>query len=482
MLLSERRAVRYRRPSLSFLLCVLAMTGCARRYAPTMAAVPTAWRSHLLPFKPVSIASNGNLLWVCGADEMIAESVDGGNTWKVKHERAGGEVLLTIRVLGNRMVYSSGTAGLILLSVDGGSTWKSWTAGSQRVLEMIFADTQHGIRELPSSVETTADGGRNWSDVSMMKTDERVRQFSEVLGMAVLDGKHYAMLLHKPQGENMFLSSRDSGMTWKSLHIDNTYAVALFAHGKQYWAFGIEIVERQDHGGYSVPLVLHSRDGLRWVHGAKAPTEFTDCSKQGCVLYEGAIADLYGNKPHYLIYPGDISLTSQWATGPVSICTVAGRILCAAAAWSDRLPPRPESDQPIVGGPLYASPVAPPPDCLVCSLTPFPLDAKLLPQIPVKMNDQDQGQRQMLIPGLQSTLLVRYAIQTDGTVDQVDVDGAPLKEIASSVAANVGNWIFEPPRTSVDRKHEIRLVVVCMGAPSNDEATCNVTIPPQTLQ
>jgi hypothetical protein len=182
-------------------------------------------------------------------------------------------------------------------------------------------------------VEITDDGGIHWSNASVMKMDGRVRPFSSVLGIAALDSTHYAMLLHKPQGENIFLSTEDGGATWKPLHLNDTYADTLFVHAGEYWAFGYEIVDRQNRGGYSVPLALRSADGSNWVRGAKAPNEFTECTAQGCVLYAGTIADLYLDKPHYLAYPADVTLTAQWAIGGNSILRRASRL--KANSWKD---------------------------------------------------------------------------------------------------------------------------------------------------
>ena len=178
--------------------------------APTLAGAgsqdsgPKAeWNRIALPFRPVSIASDGSVLWVCGADEMLAESNDGGTTWQVKHQKAGADVLLSVGILGDRIVYAAGTNGDTLLSGDNGETWSAWKAGTERIVGMVFADSLHGIRQALSGAQTTSDGGKTWSAISAMSADSAVSPFSNVLGMAALDSTHSALLLNKPEGENI---------------------------------------------------------------------------------------------------------------------------------------------------------------------------------------------------------------------------------------------------------------------------------------
>src|ERR1700722_19237649 len=88
----------------------------AHRHVPTSQSTspPAQWRSISLPYRPVCIAGDGNVLWVGGVDEMLVKSEDGGKTWQVKHQKAGGEVLLSVGLLGVNTVYASGTNGTTL--------------------------------------------------------------------------------------------------------------------------------------------------------------------------------------------------------------------------------------------------------------------------------------------------------------------------------------------------------------------------------
>ena len=53
----------------------------------------SAWSSVTLPSRPLFITAQGNTMWVCGADEMIASSSDGGKTWTAVHSATGGLLL-----------------------------------------------------------------------------------------------------------------------------------------------------------------------------------------------------------------------------------------------------------------------------------------------------------------------------------------------------------------------------------------------------
>lgn len=438
------------------------------------------WSRIALPFRAVSLVSDGNVLWVCGADEMLARSDDGGATWQVKHQKAGADVLLSVGILGDKTVYASGTNGDIVWSGDNGETWSTWRAGTERIVDMAFADNLHGIRQTLSGAQTTNDGGKTWSAISVVSTDSAVSPFSNVLGVAALDSTHFALLLNKPQGENIFLSTKDGGATWTPLHIDNTYAGELFERDGKYWALGMEIVNRQNRGGYSVPLVLSSADGLVWQHGAKSPTEFEgSCTVQGCVLYDGAIVDLYGEAPRYIAFPASGTLAVKWAMAKGTVCTISSALSCAKTTPVDKPPARPELDRPITIGPghnLYNAPSG----CLICPLNSFAFDKQFLGKVPVMVGRPGESAREMMMPGLRAVLDVRYVVRSDGSLDDIHIGGAPRKEIESHLAGDIAGWLFEPPLPGTpaeNQSRELEILVDCTAFPDNDAATCSAMIP-----
>jgi photosystem II stability/assembly factor-like uncharacterized protein len=59
-------------------------------YPNNKPSLASAWRTVELPARPLNVAENSGTLWVCGADELIAESDDGGKTWTAKHTSRNG--------------------------------------------------------------------------------------------------------------------------------------------------------------------------------------------------------------------------------------------------------------------------------------------------------------------------------------------------------------------------------------------------------
>ena len=70
------------------------------------------WTTVSLPSRPMNITENNGAFWVCGANELVASSEDGGKTWDVKHSASMGGVLLTIGFANDKFGYAAGTGGL----------------------------------------------------------------------------------------------------------------------------------------------------------------------------------------------------------------------------------------------------------------------------------------------------------------------------------------------------------------------------------
>jgi len=419
-------------------------------------AVPSeGWRPVSMPFRVVNITSVADTLWVCGADEMIAKSEDGGQVWQVKHQRADGEVLLRVGFVTDKIGYGAGTNGLVLWTKDGGETWSSRNAGPETILDISFADDKHGIRHTRSAVELTDDGGVTWTPISALQSNQELEKFKIVFAVAALDSNHAVILLKEgPYSDQIFFITVDGGKTWKTTYIPNVGIRSLVVHNAEYWAFGLEVIEKdKPGGGYSVPLALHSMDGVNWLHGVRAPNEYSHCNAQGCILWDGAIVELYQEKPLFSALPADGSLTPVWAAAKGRVCSIGSVLKCASARPSNAPPPRPEMNRPVSQS--LESP-APAPGCLVCRLDSFPVRKDLVGR------------------GL---LDVDFLVRKDGTVGDVKVQHASAKELESSVARVVEAWIFEPPRQGdapVEKRQNIKLGLVCFAFPTNEEATCSL--------
>ena len=355
-----------KRVPLSLLLIVLSV-GCAKKIQPVPPQAPPAivergWSDANPPFEPTDIAAVGGTFWLCGQKEMIASSSDGGSTWKVKHKNPGGSKLLNIGFLNERIGHAGGEGGLMLSTIDGGETWAAYKLGPNDVQAFSFADAVHGIAVLSrhrgtntngmldevqgvpfldNDVMLTHDRGQRWEEVTSLKTDKELRLYTEVLSVAALDPTHYLIGVRQPEVAVGYAVTGDAGRTWKLVHVDNVYATKVFVHDGEYWAFGIEYLDRQNRGGYGAPVSLHSKDGEIWSHGLRGPNEFPSCTSQGCYLWDGVVEDLYGGHEKFWVLPQDGTMTKTWAIAGNRVCMIAGSTKCGKAVVTEQPPPHP---------------------------------------------------------------------------------------------------------------------------------------------
>jgi len=423
-----------------------------------MSTPPSPWWTASTPFRPTSLTDSDDTLWVCGADEMIAKSDDGGRSWQVKHQKADGELLLGIVFADRLHGFASGSNGAFLRTTDGGETWISSSLGTSTINAIAFADDRNGMLQAGLRVEMTDDSGVHWSPVIGFETDPSKKDYFEVLSFARLNANRAAIALHQKEGENYFFVTQDAGKTWKTIHLDNTFAGTLFSRNSEYWAFGIEYLERQKSGGYSAPVVLHSSDGISWSHGTRSPNEFTSCTSQGCFLYDGAIASLYGEKPTYLAVPADGTLQSSWALAKGNICVAGIKLKCALVETKDTAPPRPYISRPITTvvneSRLFD-------DCILCSSAAFAVPNTLR---------------------FRGVVDVSFDVAKDGTVGHVEVRKAPTIQVENEIQNIIGAWLFVPPRENgvpVTRNHRFTFNLGCFAFPGNDEGTCSMLFIPK---
>lgn len=448
---------------------------------PQSAPLMGQWRAVSLPSKVIDVTTISNDFWVCGVNEMIAKSVDGGQTWQVKHQKADGEVLLHVAFIQDGLGYAAGSNGIMLWTKDGGETWSESHSGTSAVLQISFSDDKNGLRQNGSAVEITHDGGGTWASISAYQSIREIAEFKTVAAVAALDEKRAAVLFRAgPEGSHAIVSTADGGNSWTNTVIPNAQVWGLVAHNGEFWAFGYEVIEKdKPGGGYGVAMALHSTEGVKWVHGVRAPSEFSACRVQGCILWDGAIVGLYEDKPVFKAVPADGSLKPVWAFAKGTICSVGPRFECAEAMSLDAPPQKPQSRRPTTGSidPFLFKSTFPVNGCLLCRLEPFLLKKNLLGQVPVAVNLPGGGQRQMSMPGIKSTLEVRFRVRLDGTVYEITVKHAPNKEIESAVKEDIQNWVLNPPRSNAafgGEGRQTKVEVSCMAFPSNEEATCTL--------
>jgi photosystem II stability/assembly factor-like uncharacterized protein len=245
------------------------MSGCAAKKpipAAPPARVPTSLRSNWAkiapPFRAANITAVGNVFWVCGDNEMIASSSDGGTSWNLRHQNASGATLLDIGFITEKVGHATGTNGRLLSTTDGGKTWTAHNA-ADTVWAFSFFDADNGIAVIggdsnrdprlwgqpaimDGSVKLTQDGGDHWEDIAALGSEE-LRPFTQVLTVAALDASNYLMIRRQPGIEDVFLVTHDAGKSWHVVHQRNDatnreLARWVFVHGGEYWAFGMELV------------------------------------------------------------------------------------------------------------------------------------------------------------------------------------------------------------------------------------------------
>jgi photosystem II stability/assembly factor-like uncharacterized protein len=389
------------------------------------------WRAVALQARPLNITAYGDGFWVCGADELISSSTDGGKTWNVQHVAKGGAVLLAIGAASERFLYAAGTGGALLLTKDGGTTWTRVNVPGSVVYAVSFFDELHGLIQTPHAIYRTSDGGASWDSVKIDLSSAELKEFRYVRTLVALDANHMIILLSEGNAayySAKLLVTKDGGTTWKPLDIPSTGLASLSAYNGEYWAAGGEVIEKdKPGGGHSVPLVMHSSDGETWIHLTKwAPKEFSACNYQTCLFDNSAGVDFRAASPrNYWTFPSEKAVTAKWAVARGGICSVGTELKCAAVTPAPAIPANPG------GSPIPAL------------LAPPPLDAPPAQGVQCIACDVERMIVTEDYEGLVDVEL-KIHIAATGLVDDAEVVHATKLEIGDRIASQVRNWIFVP--------------------------------------
>ena len=138
----------HKRYCLLFSLILLSL-GCAKKTSQTTPAAPgiaaQGWTKVEPLQRPLDLSATQESFWLSGAQETIASSSDGGNTWQTRQRKAGGRALLKVDFIDNKIGHASGDGGLLLSTTDGGRTWNSQVLGVETVQLFSFSDSANGI-------------------------------------------------------------------------------------------------------------------------------------------------------------------------------------------------------------------------------------------------------------------------------------------------------------------------------------------------
>jgi hypothetical protein len=380
----------------------------------------------------MNIVQNKGVFWACGAEELIASSVDGGKTWGVQHSARGGGILLNIGFASDLFGYAAGTGGTLLFTNDGGKTWDRMKTPAQVIYQVSFSDEKHGLIQTTRAIYTTSDGGATWGAVKIDFGSDDLKKFSHVSTIVALDAKHMAIVLSEGNAayyHQKFLLTKDSGLSWKVIDIPSTGLTQLTKHGGEYWFAGMEVIEKdKPGGGYGVPLLMHSSDGEEWTHLPRwSQKEFSECNTQGCLYWDGAGVELPPANPvQYWTFPPEKVITAKWAVAMESICSIATNLKCASVATTQTMPPYVESSSPITGMSFPPALNAPPSQGIQC----ISCDVER-----VIVTHDYQGVAEIEL---------KLHIASNGLVEEAEVVHATKPEIGERMAATARTWIFIP--------------------------------------
>jgi Photosynthesis system II assembly factor YCF48 len=416
-------------PTVGFRQLVLILVVLVLRCAPSFAS---EWRTVSLPARALNIMENNGSIWVCGADELIAVSADGGKTWTTKHTVKNGRLLLSLGFADKQFGYAAGTGSTILITNDGGDTWNPINVPSQTVYQASFSDQKHGIIQTPRTIYTTIDGGANWNPVQIDLSSEQLKGFNYVLTVLAADGNHMAIVLSEGNSSaNAYklLLTKDGGSTWNVSDIPSTGLNRLVAHDREYWFAGMEVIEKdKPGGGYGVPLVMHSPDGEKWTHLTRwSKHEFSECNSQGCLYWDGAGVQLPpATPPKFWSFAPEKAVTAKWAIADGSICSVGSDLRCTSVTETQTMPPYLDTSSPIPppnAAPPLDAPTAQGLQCLTCDF-----------------------ERIMVTPDYQGVAEVelKLHIGQNGLVEQAEIVRATNPGVGERLATSARNWIFLP--------------------------------------
>jgi len=392
----------------------------------------TDWYHVDLVARPLDITENQGVLWVCGADELISKSTDGGKTWITQHKQKDGGILLQIVFLSPKFGYATGLGGTLLLTGDSGDTWSRIPAPDPVIYAASFSDDKHGLVHTPHNIFATSDGGQSWKPIKIEQDPDDDKPFNYVLSLHALDAQRMLIVMSEGNSSvyhSKYLITGDGGLHWKWLDISSTGSISITPHAGEYWLSGHEVIEKdKPGGGYGVPLVMHSPDGENWTHLPRwSQKEFSTCNSQGCLYWNGAGVKIPPSDPlTFWTFPTENTLSAKWAVAQGSICTVSTDLKCGPVAETHSMPPYPKSSTPV------PPPVAPP-----------PLNAPAKEGLQCLFCDYDHFLVTRNYQGL-AELELKFHIGANGLVQNVEVLKTPSAEVTDKILPAMNSWIFMP--------------------------------------
>jgi hypothetical protein len=224
------------------------------------------------------------------------------------------------------------------------------------VLDLSFADAQHGIVLTTAIVHYTADGGKSWQSLPISKSPE-LKDFKFALEVAALGNTAAVLLKSGPAQfyDQRMISTQDAGRTWSTAPFEHMTINNLLVVRGEYWVVGTEVIDRENYGGHAVSITLHSHDGVTWDRGPKPLIDTNDaCRPEGCLMWNGVYFDPFvpnGKMHTFPAWPdpnvkdGRITISlhpsfraDRWEASNDRICSFMPDLRCANTLIAPTLP------------------------------------------------------------------------------------------------------------------------------------------------
>jgi TonB family protein len=308
------------------LLAVGLLFGAISAQAPQLPIPPTelsgAWATIPLPDMPLDVVEHAGALWVCGSNESIARSTDGGRHWELLARREHGQMLFSITFPDAGTIAAFGTEGMRMISRDGGANWtRSYVKPHRSLIQVEFATPTLAFAITDQGYAISHDGGASW----------KLRDATLVNGIGtrallVRDAKHAALVRSYSNGKSQELrTTADGGRHFESYKFSQGENwVSLRSTPDGYIAYGYRD-ERKD-----LPATAVFHDATGWQLATGPGFAVSDCTAQGCLTADGWAEFGPSTGAVYYQLPDDDAepLTRAWAVTADTFCKASATLRC----------------------------------------------------------------------------------------------------------------------------------------------------------
>ncbi len=324
-------------------LGILACAGAARSWtvkpktaqAPITAAInPARWTAVPLPARAFTLTTHAGCFWAAGAEEMIARSCDGAQSWVLLHWKQKGQPIYELAFTGAQSLFAYGGNGKRWGSRDNGQSWKSKQLGlNQQPLGVHYLNAQYGIEgsgslKSGSYLRFRLQHSRGWKTlVPPRPASERQTLQAARISSAIINSLCAAALI-RPR---TFYLTTDGGRHWRTRSLPANMRVLRLT---------------SLHNGYMADVLLtrplpaqramlYSPDGLAWYQlNASFAPRLRHCRHGQCLLDQGWVRlrrTPTGNWQvrGWRLTPSAPDRHLPWAAARNTLCYAANRLHCA---------------------------------------------------------------------------------------------------------------------------------------------------------